>query len=388
MKIGYFSSKYPYSYSDPNYICGGSVFATQSLVNEISKLGNEVKVFTSSKDSNNHFESDSHIEIYRYATNLKLMSSNISLGLFHKPLKHDVDLVHVSFDIPPGPFAGLRYAKKKKVPLVVTYHGDWDTNYGSIIRKMGVSLSNKLVVNDLLSYADIIISPSKIYLETSDYLAKFEEKITVIPNGVNINEFEGNVSKTKSRKILKLPIHEKLILFFGYLSPYKSPDILLKALPIILDKISNVKLVFAGSGDMMDDLKKLSVELGVERQVLFAGFIEKNNRHLFYKAADVFCLPSSMKTESFGIVNLEAMASGIPVVASNYGGIPDVIKDGENGLLIPPNDPDSLAKALIKLLKNDNKREKMGINGKNKAKNYSWTKIAKKTNELYNKVME
>lgn len=387
MKIGYFSSKYPYSYSDPDYICGGSVFATQSLVNEISKLGNDIKVFTSSNDSKNHFESESNIEIYRYATNLKLMSSNISFGLFHKPLKHDVDVVHVSFDIPPGPFAGLRYAKKKKVPLIVTYHGDWETNYGNFLRKIGVSISNKLLVDNLLSQADVIISPSKIYLETSDYLNKYEDKIEVIPNGVYLEEFETNVSKIEFKNIINLPQESKVILFFGYLSPYKSPEVLLKALPLILDRIPLAFLVFAGSGVMMKNLIDLSVELGVEENVKFVGFVEKNKRYIYYNAADVFCLPSSMKTESFGIVNLEAMASGLPIVASNFGGIPDVVKDGENGLLIPPNDYISIANAILDLLTNEEKRKKMGINGKNRAKNYSWAKIAKKTNELYNKVI-
>ena len=82
------------------------------------------------------------------------------------------------------------------------------------------------------------------------------------------------------------------------------------------------------------------------------------------------------------------MASGIPVVGSNFGGIPDVVKDGENGLLVPPNDIDSLVNALIKLLNNQKERKEMGLNGKNKAKMYSWDNIANETNEIYNKVIQ
>jgi len=388
MKIGYFSSKYPYSYSSPNYICGGSVLATQSLVNEISKKGHDINVFTSSQDSKSHFETNGNIEIYRYGTNLNLMSSNISIGLFRESLKNDVDVVHVSFDIPPGPFAGLRYAKKKDIPLVVTYHGDWDASYGSFMRKIGVSITNKLIIDKLLSFADVIISPSKRYLEVSDYLSKYEDKIEVIPNGVYLNEFDINISKRECRSVLNLPLEDKIILFFGYLSPYKSPDILLKALKKILENISNVTLVFAGSGVMMKELKRLSIDLGVKENVKFVGFVEKDKKPFYYKAADIFCLPSSRKTESFGIVNLEAMASGIPVVGSNFGGIPDVVKDGENGLLVPPNDIDSLVNALIKLLNNQKERKEMGLNGKNKAKMYSWDNIANETNEIYNKVIQ
>ncbi|GAI52706.1 unnamed protein product, partial [marine sediment metagenome] len=122
------------------------------------------------------------------------------------------------------------------------------------------------------------------------------------------------------------------MLFFGYLSPYKSPDILLKAFPKILKEMPNTLLVFAGSGVMKEDLERLSVKLGVGNNVKFSGFVGKEQRPLYYKAADVFCLPSTMSTESFGIVNLEAMACGVPIVASKIGGIPDIVKDGENGL--------------------------------------------------------
>lgn len=227
MKIGYFSSKFPYSSNISNYICGGSILATQSLVNEISKMGHEIKIFTTSNTSKDQFEKNGNIEIYRYRTQLRLMSSNISLGLFHKPLKHDVDVVHVSFDIPPGPFAGYRYAKKKNLPLVVTYHGDWDENHGNVLKKLGISLNNKMV-KKILSYATVIISPSKSYIESSKYLKNYTNKIKVIPNGINMKDFEINFSKEECRKKLNLPLNKDILLFFGYLSPYKNPDFLLR----------------------------------------------------------------------------------------------------------------------------------------------------------------
>jgi glycosyltransferase involved in cell wall biosynthesis len=385
MRIGYFSSKFPYNLDFSDYICGGSVLATHSLIKEIAKMNHEIKVFTTSKDYKNHIEISGNIEVYRYGTQMKLLSSNLSLGLFIEPLKYDVDLVHVSFDIPPGPFAGYRYAKKKNLPLIVTYHGDWEESYGNILRKIGVAFNNKFLVDKILSYAQVIISPSKTYLKTSEFLRKYKEKVIVIPNGVNMNEFKVKYSKEECRNKLNLPIDEYIVLFFGYLSPYKSPDILIKALSRILKYIPSVLLVFAGSGVMMDELKKLSADLGVDENVKFVGFIGKDQRSLYYKSADIFCLPSTMKTESFGIANLEAMSSGIPIVASNFGGIPDVVKDDENGLLIPPNDIDALVHAIIYLLKNNEIREKMGLDGKNKASDYTWKNITKMTDEIYRK---
>lgn len=383
MRIGYFTSKFPYDVSSHNYICGGSVFATKSLVNEISNMGHDVSVFTSSQDSKHHFETSGSIKVYRYGTSLKLMSSNISIGLFHEPLKYDVDIVHTSFDIPPGPFAGFRYAKKKDLPLVVTYHGDWDADYGSFMRKIGVYLNNKLIVDDLLSYADVIISPSKSYVESSKYLSNYLNKVRVIPNGVDLNEFNLDYSKYDCRDKLNLPLDKKIVLFFGYLSPYKSPDILLKAFVDILKNEPDTILLFAGNGEMEDDLKRLSKKLGIEENVIFAGFIKKEFRALYYRSSDIFCLPSSMSTECYPLAVLEAMASELPIVASRIGGIPDIINNGTNGFMVHPNNRNDLTKTISKLLKNPEMRHKLSRNAHESIKKYSWDKIASETNKIY-----
>jgi glycosyltransferase involved in cell wall biosynthesis len=380
MRIGYFSSKFPYSSNVPNYMCGGSILATQSLVNEISKMGHDIKVFTTSNTYKSHVEHQGNVEIHRYGSQFKLMSSNVSLNLFRKPLEHDVDVVHISFDVPPGPFAGYRYAKKKDIPFIVTYHGDWDENYGNFIRRFGISQINKLV-DKILSNSKFIISPSSLYINSSKYLRDHADKTFVIPNGINLNEFKINSSKEVSRKKLNLPLDKHIILFFGYLSPLKNPDILLKAFKVVLDNLENSILIFAGTGIMMDTLKKLSLNLKINNNVKFVGYIGKELRPYYYKSADIFCLPSSNECNPISI--LEAMASNLPVVASEVGGIPDIIKNGHNGCLVPPNDIEKLANVLIYLLKNENVREKFGKMGENGIKNFAWEKIAKETEKLY-----
>lgn len=386
MKIGYFTSKFPYNKSSSNYICGGSIFATQSLVNEIARNNHYIKVFTTSQDSKSHFESHENIEVYRYGINMKLMSSNISFGLFRDPLKYDVDIVHTSFDIPPGPFAGLRYSKKKNIPLVVTYHGDWDANYGSFLRKIGVSINNKFIVDDLLSYADIIISPSKLYIENSKYLTDYIDKIQVIPNGIDLEEFKRIYSKEESRKKLNLPLDKKILLFFGYLSPYKSPDILLYAFSKILKTEPNTILLFAGNGDMEKKLKKIANELDINKKVIFTGFVNKDLRSLYYRSSDIFCLPSTMSTECYPLAILEAMASEVPIVASQIGGIPDIVKDGTNGMLVPPGSQEELENVILKLLKNPKLMKELSENAFNNIKQYSWENIAKKTEKIYSEL--
>ena len=155
----------------------------------------------------------------------------------------------------------------------------------------------------------------------------------------------------------------------------------------ILENIPNSKLVFVGSGPMREGLEKQSKKLSVEKYVIFAGFVEEGLKPLYYRATDIFVLPSIMNTESFGIVNLEAMACGVSIVASKIGGIPDVVKDMENGLLVPPKDSNALADAIIYLLENENVRERMGRNGRKKIKNYSWERIAEETEEIYKELI-
>lgn len=387
MRIGYFSSKFPYSTNVPDYMCGGSILATQSLVNEIAKMGHKVKVFTTSNTSKDEFEKNRNVEIYRYGTQFKLMSSNISLGLFHKPLEHDVDIVHVSFDIPPGPFAGYKYAKKKHLPLVVTYHGDWEENYGNFIRRKGVSAINGLV-DKILSYAEVIISPSKIYTKSSKYLRNYTDKTVVIPNGIDLDEFKTDLSKGECRKKLNLPLNKKIILFFGYLSPYKSPDILLRAFVDVLREDPNTILLFAGSGEMMEDLKMLSKKLDVQESVIFAGFVKRDLRVFYYKSSDIFCLPSTMSTECYPLAILESMASKVPVIASEIGGIPDIIEDGVNGILVPPKNKEDLKKAILNLLRNVSNKEKISESAFKEVKKYSWKKIAETTETVYNNLHE
>ena len=394
MRIGYFITNFPYSDLVRNdkefdrYICGGAPFAAYYLAIEMAKRGHEIDVFTTSIDSKDSIEKHGNMTVYRYGTKFRVLTSNISFGMFSKPLKHDVNIAHSHFDIPPGPFASLKYAKKKDVPLVVTYHGDWEAGYGGLIRRMGVAFHNKYLVDKLLSYANIIISPSEYYINGSRFLKKYRDKIVVIPNGVNLGEFDIGYSKDECRKKLGLPLDKKILLFFGYLAPYKGPDVLANAMSKIIKHVPDAELVFAGKGVMRDELEMLSKDLGIEKNVRFAGFVDDDLKGLYYKAADIFCLPSMMETECYPLTILEAMACGVPIIASKIGGIPDAVKDGENGLLVPPKDSEKLADAIIYLLENKDVREKRGKNGREKVEGYSWERIAEETEKVYEKVIK
>ena len=388
MRIGYFITHFPYEYRVNNedfkqYHCGGAEIAAYYLAINMAKRGYEIDVFTTSASSKTAIEKHENMKIYRYGTNSRLLTSNISFGMFRKPIKHNVDIIHTHFDIAPGPLAGLRYAKKKKVPLVVTYHGDWQESFGSFIRRMGITFHNKYLVDKILSYADVIISPSEPYIDESKFLRNYRDKIVVIPNGINLGEFNVRYSKKECRERLGLPLNKKILLYFGYLSPYKGPDVLVNAMPKIMEEVPDAELVFAGKGVMRDELEMLSKSLGVEKNVRFTGFVEDNLKPLYYKAADVFVLPSTMSTEVFPLVLLEASASRLPMVVSDLDTFKCIIEENYNGILTKRNDENDLADAIICLLENEDARKEMGENAREKAEDYSWERIAEETEKVY-----
>ena len=385
MKIGYFINHFPYKINYSQYWCGGSGNVAYNLATHMALRGHEISIFTASIDSNASTEEYENITIYRHSTNFMIKNASMSLSMFLNATKYKVDIFHAHLTNSVNEFIIPRYTKRKNIPLIVTYHGDPEKNMGGFIYKTGVCFYVKYILDKILSCADVIISPSEYYIDESRFLGKYRDKIVVIPNGINIKDFDILYPKEECRKRLGLPFDENIILFVGILDLFKGPEVLLKAMPKVIKNIPNAKLVFVGSGLMREGLEIQSRKLGVERHVKFTGFVEEG-LNLYYKAADVFCLPSTMM-ESFGIVNLEAMACSVPIVASKIGGVPDVVKDGENGLLVQPKDSEALADAIIYLLENENVRERMGRNGRKKIKNYSWEKIAEETEKIYKELI-
>jgi glycosyltransferase involved in cell wall biosynthesis len=394
MKIGYFIGHFPYInlVNTPDYIKdyahGGTEIAAYNLAINMAKRGHIIEVFTTSIDSRDSIELYPNMRIHRNPTSFKIASANPSFKLIYKPLNYDLDIIHAHSPIPYSDLPALLYAKRKNVPFVLTYQFDAQETGGSFMRNTGVGLYNKLFIHRVLDSAETIIATTESYANESPFLKGYKDKIVVIPNGINIEEVTTNHTKVECRKRLGLPEESDIILFFGSLVPYKGPDVLLKAFKYLKEKFPSAKLIFAGRGQMHAELLSLSKKLDLDNEVIFTGFVEEENKPLYFKASDIFCLPSINMAESFGIVNLEAMASGIPIVASDLGGIPDIVKDGVNGLLSTPGDIQNLADTLTSLMADAHLRRELGNNGKKLAVHYSWDEIADKTEQLYREILE
>ncbi len=203
----------------------------------------------------------------------------------------------------------------------------------------------------------------------------------IIPNGIDLEHFSPDVS----------PINEfcdgKLnILFVGRLEKRKGVNYLLKAYQRAKKENPNSRLIIVGPGTRLRHKYEKEVRRSGLEDVVFVGHVSYDELPRYYKTADIFCTPATGR-ESFGIVLLEAMAVGKPIIASNIEGYGNVLTHGVEGLLVPPKDEERLAQALISLMSDESLRQRMGDKGRLKAQEYSWEKIAQRVLSYYMRIL-
>ena len=219
---------------------------------------------------------------------------------------------------------------------------------------------------------------------TSEDLIKYErisrKKILTIPNGINGNRFSININKQAKRKELGIHGSGPIIGLGVRLTEGKGINYLLQAMPDIIKKFTDITLVIVGDGPAADKLKKQTVELGITRNVLFLG--SRLDIPELLKVFDIYVLPSL--SEGLPMVLLEAMAAGCPIVATNVGGIPTLIKHGDNGSMVEPKNPQALASEIIKLLSSQELRSQYSKKAlKTFQENYSADIMTRKYEQLY-----
>ena len=218
-----------------------------------------------------------------------------------------------------------------------------------------------------------------------DYLAPyFPGDYRIIPNGIDLERF----SDPALRPIDRFDDGRLNILFVGRLEKRKGFRYLLRAFAQVKESVPEARLIVVGAYDKEDkEPFVLHARQHRLRDVRFIGHVSEDELPRYYRTCHVFCAPSP-GFESFGIVLLEAMAAGKPIVASNIAGYRGVLEDGKEGLLVQPEDERLLAKALIRLLEGPALRESMGCQGQAKATGYSWDKVAQQVLGYYRELLE
>jgi glycosyltransferase involved in cell wall biosynthesis len=229
-----------------------------------------------------------------------------------------------------------------------------------------------------LDHADRITATSKMLKRLTKELASSEKKVIRIPFGVDLNKFRPESIKNNNKGIT-LGVIKRL-------DPKYGIEYLIKAFALVEKRYSNTRLLIVGDGSLRSKLKKLSSQLGCDKKIKFLGNIPHFQIPKMLNEMDIFVMPSLQ--ESFGVAALEASACQLPVIASNVGGVPEVILDKKTGLLIPPQDPSAIAEAIIYLIENPDLRQKLGEFGRNFVmKNYNWHENAKRMENLYQEVL-
>jgi len=282
--------------------------------------------------------------------------------------KENFDIIHLHEPLMPMLCAGVLL--HSRTVNVGTFHA-FDGNPGYNFLKP----ISTLILNKLIQKLDCRIAVSQPAME---FVSKhFPGNYHITPNGVDTKHFSPNVA----------PIDEfcdgKLnILFVGRLEKRKGADYLLKAYQLVKRDISNSRLIIVGPGTRLRSKYEKIVERNDLRDVVFAGFTSYDDLPRYYKTADVFCAPAT-GWESFGIILLEAMAVGKPVIASNIPGYASVLTHGVEGLLVPPKDEEKLTQALTLLLTDESLRQQMGAKGILKAGEYDWEHVAQEVIDHY-----
>jgi len=300
-----------------------------------------------------------------------------------------LDIVHVRSSVAFGLIA-LRFARKRGIPII----GTLDTpisDYVHYVPLLGKMQSARNVLSGTaLKYmvwyynkCNAVIVPSKV---TADWLQGIgcDSKIIVLSNGVDTNRFNPNERSNSLRKELGID-KELVLLHVGRITKEKSVGILIKAANTLKEDGRQFKLVIAGKGPALSSLKREAKLLGIDDCVSFAGFVPDKELPKYYASADAFVTASPVETE--GIVMLEAMASGLPVIGTDAGAIPEIVRDGANGFVFHPDDHNALAGDIIRLM--DKKRLRhMSASALKTSRKYSIDKTIKGLEKMYSELVK
>jgi teichuronic acid biosynthesis glycosyltransferase TuaC len=293
--------------------------------------------------------------------------------LFTRLDRKKIDLIDAHSIIPDG-FASVLLGRLLKKPVIVTVHG-------SDLYKNSKSPWNRFLIRYTLRQSSAVIFVSKQLRDIAESLAPgFTAKYVVLPTGFDETKFQIS-SSSVARNTLGLPLHEKIVLFVGGLVKIKGLAYLIEAMSILKKNSNSIRCYIIGDGEQKQVLDSMIKKNLLQNQVFIVGPKPHNEIASWINASDLLVLPSL--NEGLPTVVLEAFACGKPVVASAVGGLPEIIKNRENGFLFEPRNPESLAQNIMLALNLDwdfNKIQKS-------IQKYSWKSITKKLNIIYSSVI-
>lgn len=373
----------------PPRIVGGIARHCNGLAKALARLGHDVHVFTLDFPGAPGYEEMEGVKVYRTVTELGHPNFLTWALLFNHFLekrmadisrKVEFDVLHIHDWLTAT--AGVSFKHHAEKPLVVTVHS---TEIG---RAQGLHNPNSLAIDGIEWWATyeadkVIVTSGSMKGELSGHFHLPGEKIEIIANGIDLTKFqESPIDKQSVRGRYGVNPHEKLVLCVGRLVPQKGIEHLIRAVPMIVGRFPEAKCIVVGEGWLRAHLEYVARSTGYQWKIRFTGFIPDSELVALMKSADVLVVPSIY--EPFGIVALEGMAAGVPVVASQVGGLAEVIEHDRTGIVVYTRNPQSIAWGVNRILSDPNHAEWLTRNAKETVqKAYSWEAIAKKTAKVY-----
>ncbi len=375
-----------YTWEFPPRIVGGLARHVYYLSKALAKIGVEVTVITLEFPGAPWSETIDNVSVERVRIEVGNPNFLSWVFLFNHFMEKRFALLKKSVDVIHGhdwlvALASIATKHFTNKPLVFTYHSTERGRVGTL------STPDSFTIDSLewwcgYEASKVIVTSKSMMNEIINAFKIPNNKISIIPNGIDISEFNIQVNPLEVKRNIGIGEDKKLVLFVGRITSQKGVTYLIQAVPKVLSSHPDARFIIVGDGWELGTIKNMIYSMGLEEHVKTLGFLPDHTVKSLMKAADVMVIPSIY--EPFGIVALEAMASGTPLVASDVGGLSEIIEHGKTGLKVYPANPDSIAWGINTILSNPQWARTMAQNAFAMVKEkYSWEVIATKTAELY-----
>lgn len=379
-----------YTWEFPPRIVGGLARHVYYLSKALARIGIEVTVVTLEFPGAPWSEVIDNVNVERVRIEVGNPNFLSWVFLFNHFMEKRFALLKKSVDIIHGhdwlvALASIATKHFTNKPLVFTYHSTERGRVGTL------STPDSFTIDSLewwcgYEASKIIVTSRSMMNEVMNAFKIPSNKISIIPNGIDISEFNIQVNPLEIKRNIGIGEDKKLVLFVGRITSQKGVTYLIQAVPKVLSAHPDARFVIVGDGWELGTIKNMIYSMGLGEYVKTLGFLPDHTVKSLMKAADVMVIPSIY--EPFGIVALEAMASGTPLVASDVGGLSEIIEHEKTGLKVYPANPDSIAWGINTVLSNPRWARAMAQNALAIVKEkYSWEAIAAKTAELYRKLL-
>lgn len=356
-------------YKDYAPVFGGIENHIRVLAQAQAAQGHRVTVLVTNPGKQPSQENDAGVTILRAARVATVASTPLSWDFPRQLARLKPDITHLHFPYPLGELSQLGAGRQR--PYVITYHSD-------VVRQKTILRFYAPFLRRVLQGAGRLIVSSQPYIQSSPWLRPYAGKCVVIPFGLDVRRF------AQARPLIP-PADIPTILFIGRHRYYKGGDDLIQAMRQL-----PARLLIGGSGPMQADWEKLAHDLKVSERVQFLGDIPEADLPAFYASGDIFALPANSRAEAFGLVLQEAMAAGLPCVTTELGtGTSWLVQDGISGFVVPPHQPDRLAAALNKLLRQPELRRQLGQAGQRRAqKEFTIDRMTAAVENVYRQLID